>query len=626
MIGVIRQHLLPLVLILSGLAAILLDGAWRDSVTVDEFAHLPAGITHWQHGTTSAYKVNPPLSKLWAAIPILGETSNVDLSATQDQEGEYGFVSLGTQLQSQTAKRYRELYFHARLPNILLTLLGAVTVFLWSQELYGNGAGYITLALYCLCPNLIAHGHFVTPDIGATILGLLASFLFWQYLRRPSWVSAFLVGGVLGVALGVKFSLLLLYPALGLVWLAWIMLRSSGPTSNPGTDWDSRPLVITSAGQLLGLFLVSFVVVNAVYRFEGTGTPLGYYQFSSRFLRGDESPDNSSGTPGTREKNRFRGTALGHLPVPLPKQFVLGIDRQKVDFERGLYSYLRGEMRRGGWWYYYLYALAIKTPIGTLALLALAGMSYFRCCSVRAEDELALLIPGAVLIVMVSSQTGFNHHLRYVLPAVPYLLIWCGRAWKFVTAPDLLARTRNIGATFVALCIAWNAVSVLKNHPHHLSYFNELVGGPANGYLHLSNSNVDWGQDLYGLKQWLDDHPEARPLQLAYFGCVDPRPFGIEFSVPSRGPTGRPDIDLPLANEFGPQAGWYAISVNFLHGLPFALPDGQGRMISSAPFAFSYFQRFRPVDRVGYSIFIYHVTVEEANEVRREFGLPTIRQ
>jgi hypothetical protein len=36
---------------------------------------------------------------------------------------------------------------------------------------------------------------------------------------------------------------------------------------------------------------------------------------------------------------------------------------------------------------------------------------------------------------------------------------------------------------------------------------------------------------------------------------------------------------------------------------------------------YRYFLRFEPVAMAGYSIYIYHITPDEANRVRRELGL-----
>jgi hypothetical protein len=157
-------------------------------------------------------------------------------------------------------------------------------------------------------------------------------------------------------------------------------------------------------------------------------------------------------------------------------------------------------------------------------------------------------------------------------------------------------------------------------YPHSLSYFNELVG-PEHGHEHLHGSNLDWGQDLLYLKRWLDHHPEARPLQLAYYGYTDPALAGIEYSPPPSWPDTRANGS---ANDRGPQPGWYAISANYLIGHRFPMRDGRGGRVNLANDPYCYFLRFRPVDRVGYSIHIYHIDLNEANRVRRELGLPPL--
>src|SRR5690606_18779221 len=94
---------------------------------------------------------------------------------------------------------------------------------------------------------------------------------------------------------------------------------------------------------------------------------LGDYRFQSHIMTGYDG-DAKSFPPG----NRFADTWLAKAPVPFPKNYVQGIDTQKVDFERGMRSYLGGEWSDRGWWYFYLYAGAIKIPLGTLLLFALA--------------------------------------------------------------------------------------------------------------------------------------------------------------------------------------------------------------------------------------------------------------
>lgn len=124
------------------------------------------------------------------------------------------------------------------------------------------------------------------------------------------------------------------------------------------------------------------------------------------------------------------------------------------------------------------------------------------------------------------------------------------------------------------------------------------------------------------MKRWLDGHPEARPLGLAYFGYFDPRVAGIDFSLPPKGPTSAtpPDTAEPL----GPRPGWYAVSVTMLRDCQYSLRDGSGNSLFVDGSYYTYFQHFQPVAMAGYSIYIYHITLEDANRFRREWGLPLL--
>src|SRR5205823_3960693 len=106
---------------------------------------------------------------------------------------------------------------------------------------------------------------------------------------------------------------------------------------------------------------------------------------------------------------------------------------------------------------------------------------------------------------------------------------------------------------------------------------------------------------------WLDEHPEARPLGLAYYGAFDPRVAGIDFRLPPPGP--------PHA-----RPGWFAVSVSLVRGMRAATADGTGGWVDRGADAYTYFRGWRPVARAGYSIHVYHVSTEEAERVRRTSG------
>jgi hypothetical protein len=406
----------------------------------------------------------------------------------------------------------------------------------------------------------------------------------------------------LGLALLTKFTLLILLPVFAALA---VLSRWSKPAGQ--TRWHFRVWAV----QALTVMAFALLVVNLGYECVGTCHKLKDFRFVSKTFAGASAP-----TAGPHTDNRFRGTWLGELVVPVPADYLLGIDLQRRDFEVGFHSYLAGQWRRageGGWWYYYLYALAVKLPLGFWGLfLGSLGLAFLRHPSRAAWwEELFLGLPALTVLAVVSSQTGFNHHMRYVLPLFPFLIIGTGKLAFFLQP----GRWRS--ALLVAALLFWGIGSSLAVYPHSLSYFNELAGGPDNGGAHLIDSNLDWGQDLQFLKRWLERHPEARPLGLAYFGQIDPRLVGIQFRLPPPGPPGR-DVS---AGSLGPRPGFYAVSANFIHGLVYSAADGTGGQRAIPFHAYEYFSFFKPMAKAGYSIFIYHISLAEADRVRRRIGL-----
>jgi hypothetical protein len=109
----------------------------------------------------------------------------------------------------------------------------------------------------------------------------------------------------------------------------------------------------------------------------------------------------------------------------------------------------------------------------------------------------------------------------------------------------------------------------------------------------------------------------------AFYSTLNPEVLGIDFTRPRVGPASSPPPPGVPAAELGPHPGWYAIDVNYLHGIPMLSSSGDTVQFHAARKGcnYRYFQRFRPVAMAGYSIYVYHVTLDEANRVRGELGL-----
>ena len=161
--------------------------------------------------------------------------------------------------------------------------------------------------------------------------------------------------------------------------------------------------------------------------------------------------------------------------------------------------------------------------------------------------ELPLLLTVAVPFVLLSLSGHKNIGMRYLLFGIPALAVWISRivaapGWN---APEsrrqfrLLATAGTAGLLFANLTI-W---------PDYLAFFNRVCGGPDQGYRYLLDSNLDWGQDLIGLRRFMEKNGIDR-VHLAYFGRVKPEFYGIRYDHLG----------------YGPPARYAAVSANLLWG------------------------------------------------------------
>lgn len=181
-------------------------------------------------------------------------------------------------------------------------------------------------------------------------------------------------------------------------------------------------------------------------------------------------------------------------------------------------AFLLGGHSVTGWWWYFPAAVLVKTPLALL-LAAAAGAWSLRALP-RTQTLWLLLPPVFYFAAALTSKTQIGY--RHILPIYPFLAVWAG-----LGAAELWRRGAGGRAAAVALAL-WGAVSVGRNHPHHLAYFNELAGGRAGGARWLADSNLDWGQDLAGLAAEL--RARGNPVVvLSYFGSDDPGARGLRY-------------------------------------------------------------------------------------------------
>lgn len=558
-------------------AALLAYLATRYSPTVDEVGHLPAGLYTWEFGRFDVFRVNPPLVRALAVLPVWLSEPEYDWSSYRQGIIDRPEWNMGGDLMMANGESSLRYFTWARWMLIPVSLLGGYVCYRWAKELYADAAGLLALTLWCFSPTVLGYGALITPDLSATALGVAAAYAFWRWLQTPTLIWTLIAGVTLGLAELTKMTWIVLFALWPVLWLTWLIGRMSNVEGRDETILNPAPSTFNQSTKLIVILALGLYVLNVGYAFDGTLTRLGDFRFVSRTLSGRDFAANKTEVGG----NRFAGTWCESLPVPLPRDHVTGIDIQRREFERGKWSFLRGEWKRGGWWWYYLYACLIKEPLGTWCLLGLATIAAWWVLpqDVTWRDTLALVLPGLALFVLVSSQTGFNRYIRYVLPAFPFAFVWASQAAR------LVERAGRQWLVPVGGVLLWSVVSSLWVYPQSLSYFNVSVGGPSGGHEHLIDANVDWGQGLYDLRDWLDEHPQAVPVYVTCRAFVPLEVLGMQFEpVPS-----------------DPQPGWFILSRNDRH-------QKSGK--------FAYFDWLQPVDSIGGCLDVYEVSAADVIRLR----------
>jgi glutamine amidotransferase-like uncharacterized protein/4-amino-4-deoxy-L-arabinose transferase-like glycosyltransferase len=565
----------------------------------NEPGHLAAGVYTLRFGRTDLYRVNPPLSRMIAAIPanyIFGIEADW-LPTAADVLSYRPEYEVGSSLYFKNdPSNLHYAFVMGRLMLLPFSLLGAWTCYRFAFLLYGKTAALLALILWCFNPYILTWSATINPDITATSLGIFCFYLFWRWCHDPTWMNTLWVGGAAGLLLVSKtvwILIVILLPILGL--LAYLFTKKN----------KQSHLSLKSLGNLGVIFIIALVILNIFYNFSGSLKPLKQYSFISASLTGDLSKQSQS------NKNRFAGLYLGEIPIPLPQDYIYGIDVQKYDFERGIPSYVNGVWYEHGFWYYYLYAFFLKTPVGFQLLLFISIILSIVNKRYRSDffSEMILIIPFFVILILISSQTGFSVHSRYLLPLLPFLFVWTSKIalifeGKIMSMTNLswqLLLSRGIVFCF----IIWGTISSLSAFPHLMSYFNEVAGGSRNGAKYLLGSDLDWGQDVYYLQQWQRKHLGCRPLKIALSGTLPLEKTGIKYDgiVPKEGDGTNVFIAV--------KPGWYAVNVNNLYG---------------HKKEYNYLKNKKPFDRAGYSIILYYFDHEEIDTQRKKFNLPTLAE
>jgi len=468
------------VLLLAIMFAELALSVRHQSQTFDEAAHIFAGYRHWKNFDFGINPEHPPLVKLVAAIPLLPLPLRTP-SISNDYFHAVEFESGRDFLYSNDANL---LLWRARLAAAIFTIALALAIFLVASSMWGLGPAFLALALFAFDPNFIAHGALVTTDVGAALGLFLGVGSFYLYLKKPSALKLAGAGLAAGICLSVKHSGILLFPMLFVLALTELLPSRDPEAKRPAPDLAKKASrMIVSLAVIL---LIAWVVVWAAYGFRYATRPAGLTVNPpfSEFVRGTKVP----GSALILKIARWR---------LLPEAYLYGIVNGYS--QEAIPTVLFGKYYPTSQWFYFPVIFAVKSTLAFLLLCGIAPLAAPLWDRQYRREALFLSVPSAIYFAAAMA-SGINYGVRHLLPVYPFLIVLVSfGAWK------LGERHRAVAAA-VAVLVAFQAVSSVRAFPNYIPYSNELWGGPEKTYRTLHDSNVDWGQGLLALKQYIDSH------------------------------------------------------------------------------------------------------------------------
>ncbi len=510
----------------------------------DELANFPSGVALVSTGI-QADPTHPPLARLAMALPLL--LAGIDPLTDHPALG-IDWHGYGRDFLFHNVLPWRTILDLARLPIALMFAALAIAVAREARRRWGNAAGLAAGATLAFEPTMLGHGTLATTDLALALAIFLAVLAFDRYVRAPTVPRLLGLAALITVATLTKFAGLLLVPILGIAALAGRLAagRNANRATGPGCRWWW-----TAAG-------MSLLMIWAAYGFE------------VRSL--SEDPQIAAVREAAAVQEGIRGVAdaIG-VPIdvlvatPIPAySFLKGLGAQAFHAARqdawedaDFYQYLDGRYDRGGFGTYYLRTFLYKSTLPSLVLwawVAIAGTMALlrrrpRLAPRPGDDRRAtvpasavpawpvLAVPPVLWVAACSAQTIDIGH-RYVLPAIPFLALgvgWLvGRTWDAAMAivrgravtSATRTRTAAMAAASVALVAAHAGVAVAAS-PNHLAFFNAIAGGLPNGWRHLADSNLDWGQDLPALDADARTHcADGHRCLAAVFGTARPEDLG----------------------------------------------------------------------------------------------------
>jgi len=571
-----------------------------DSATIDEGGFIATGYTYLTKSDYRFDATHPPLTEDLGALPLLFfkdlqfPENHPAWNAPGDNRAWFGLDFL-----YRSGNNADKILLYARLPMVFLLIFLGWFLFFWTRKLAGNNIALLVLFLFSFSPNFLANGRLVTTDIAAVLGIVLAIYFYLKFLEDPSKKNILFSGLSLGLAFLFKFSTLVLIPFFIIITLIFFWLKSYN---------IKKILKYIGLGLLIGL--IALLLIWLVYQLHMLNYPAERQIQDTKFYL---SPEGFTSLENfclwMANKPIFR--PVGHY------LFGVLINLNVAAGGSDTVTYFLGDLYRSVGWIYYPFVYLIKIPLAfhILTLMALLSIlwginksvfvkikEYSKKWLLKYFTEVSMMI--FVIIYCLTVMTNkTNIGVRHLLPIFPFLYILVCYGLKNLVKRIKEVKSRKVVLFLSLILFLWYGISSLLIYPHYFSYFNVLAGGPKSGYKLVSDGNIDLGQDLKRLANWVEKQ-EIKKIYVDYFGDSDIKYYLGEKGISWYGSSWWNWFNLKQEPEDFPRKNYLAVSVTFLQGgwgNPGA--DRNEKIFRD----YTWLDNYKPVAKIGNSIFVYYI-------------------
>jgi hypothetical protein len=569
-----------------------------DSATYDEISHISAGYSYLTKKELRVNPEHPPLIKDLAALPLLFLEITFPEDHSSWRENTNDQWSLGRIFFYFSGNNADKILFWSRIPMILIMVFLGGFIFYWTRELAGNQTALLALTLFTFCPNFLAHGRLVTTDVGATLGFVMATYFYLKFLKAPKRKNMILSGLSLSFALLTKFSTLLLLPFLAMMTLLFLWLNQK-----------KMGEILNYLKSICFLGLMTLVVTWLVYQFHILNYPVEKQLKDAQSILGQD---------GLSPLDHFCLWMMNQSVLRPLAHYFLGFIMafQRATLPSIWPTYFLGETFRSGIPSYFPIIYILKTPLAFHILFLTAFSTIFWQFKRNSFLEIGQrfkkwtfehFIEISMIIFLfiywyASINSKVNIGIRHILPVLPFTYILVSIGINNLFERIKVIKFKKAVLLPIALLLTWYVASSFSSFPYYLTYFNEIVGGPKHGYRYAVDSNLDWGQDLKRLAQWIESQG-IKKIYIDYFGGGEVKYYLGEKAIPWYGSSWWSRWSGWHTLGAFPRPNYFAVSATFLQG-------GRGKPSHDLNWPsgeYIWLNNYQPIAKIGNSIFVYYI-------------------